>query len=130
MLLFTCKIKFICCFKIINLFQNKFSNDLVKLIQVGLTERKLYVELSGISSYLYDSDDGTVQGSVLGPILYGIFVSPLFDLTPLTNFADDNFVIEFNSQINALIENMEKNLEMIVKWLKDSGLKVNESETE
>ena len=104
--------------------------DLVKLIKVWLTERKFYVEINGLTSRLYDSDDGTVQGSVLGPILYAIFVSPLFDLTQLTNFADDNFVIEFNSQINVLIENMEKTLEMITKWLKDSGLKVNENKTE
>ena len=30
----------------------------------------------------------------------------------------------------ALIENLEKRLEMIVKWLKGSGLVVNESKTE
>ena len=107
-----------------------FPKDVVKLIEVWLTDRKLYVELNGMSSCLYDCDDGTVQGLVLGPILYAIFVSPLFDLTPGTNFADDNYIINFNSLINDLIENMERNLEMIVKWLKDSGHKVNESKTE
>ena len=104
--------------------------DLIKIIEVWLTDRKFYVDLDGYTSQLYDSDDGTIQGSVLGPILYAIYVSPLFDLTSITNFADDNFVIEFNPQVNALIINMQMKLEMIVKWLKDSGLKVNESKTE
>ena len=32
-----------------------------------------------------------VQGSILGPVLYAIYVSIFFDLLKLTNFADDNF---------------------------------------
>ena len=84
--------------------------DLVKLIEVWLTERKFYVELDGEVSHVLDSEDGTIQGSVLGPILYAIFVSPLFDLANLTNFADDNFILEFNSNINDLIPNMERKL--------------------
>ena len=84
--------------------------DLVKLIEVWLTERKFYVELDGEVSNVLDSEDGTIQGSVLGPILYAIFVSPLFDLANLTNFADDNFILEFNAKVNELIPNMEKSL--------------------
>ena len=104
--------------------------DLVKLIEIWLTDRTFYVEINGINSRVYNSIDGTVQGSVLGPILYAIYVSLLFDLTSLTNFADDNFIIEFNSKVNILIIDMEKKLEMITKWLKESGLKVNENKTE
>ena len=84
--------------------------DLVKLIEVWLTDRQFYVEVNGLSSPVYRSNDGTIQGSVLGPILYAIFVSPIFDLTDLTNFADDNYVIEINAKINELIINMEKGL--------------------
>ena len=65
-----------------------------------------------------------------GPILYAIYVSPLFDLTKITNFADDNFVLHWNRHMEALIEDMEESLEMITKWLKDSGLKVNKAKTE
>ena len=86
--------------------------DLVKLIEIWLTDRKFYVKLNGQVSGVLDSNDGTIQGSVQGPILYAIFVSPLFDLANLTNFADDNFILEFNSKINELIPNMERKLEM------------------
>ena len=54
----------------------------------------------------------------------------MFDLTQLTNFADDNLCVEWNWDVVALITNLEKRLEMITKWLKDSGLVVNESKTE
>ena len=39
-------------------------------------------------------------------------------------------MLEFNLNVNALVINLEKRLEMIVKWLKDSGLVVNEKKTE
>ena len=72
----------------------------------------------------------STKGSVLGPVLYALFVSPLFDLDDLVNFADDNFCVEWNKDLSVLIINLEKRLEMITKWLRDSGLVVNESKTE
>ena len=77
-----------------------------------------------------DLSVGNIQGSILGPLLYSICVSALFHLTTLTNFADDNFIITLGSKIPELIENLQRDLEMIRKWLKDSGLVVNESKTE
>ena len=51
-------------------------------------------------------------------------------LTKLLNFADDNFYVEWNADLGALIVNLEKTLEMITKWIRDSGLIVNKSKTE
>ena len=104
--------------------------DVVKLIKLWLENRYFYVTVNGDNSYMMLSDTGTVQGSILGPILYAIFVSPLFDLIKMTNYADDNYVIRCNKCIAALINDMQKSLEAITKWLKKSGLKVNESKTE
>ena len=59
-----------------------------------------------------------------------MYVSPLFDLLKLTNFADDNFIIRWNKCMTALIKDLEKDLEIMTKWLRDSGLKVNEEKTE
>jgi hypothetical protein len=104
--------------------------DILRLIELWLSERSFFVNVNGENSIVIDLKCGTIQGSILGPILYAIYVSPLFDLLKLTNFADDNFVIRWNKCMTALISNMEKDLEIMTKWLKDSGLKVNESKTE
>ena len=48
----------------------------------------------------------------------------------MTAFADDKQIIETNRNLEVLINNMEQKLEMITKWLKDSGLIVNEEKTE
>ena len=50
---------------------------------------------------------------ILGPFLYGMFVSPLFDLTPLFAFADEKQVIDSEINLEALIPNIESKLEMI-----------------
>ena len=86
--------------------------------------------VNGRNSFIKLSDLGTVQGSILGPFLYALFVSPLFDLTNMTAFADDKQIMESNRSLQVLIRDMEQRLEMITKWLKESGLIVNEEKTE
>ena len=67
--------------------------DKVLLASELLTTRYFYGSLEVENSYVHRSEVGTVQGSILGPILYEQFVSPLFDLMKMTLFADDNYVI-------------------------------------
>jgi hypothetical protein len=64
---------------------------------------------------LYDLLLGTVQGSILGPVLYAIFVSPMFDLEELSAFADDTFIPMSNTSLTKLITDMEKKIEAITK---------------
>ena len=59
--------------------------DVTKLIKLWLVNRYFYVTVNGDNSYMILSDTGTVQGSIMGPILYAIFVSPLFDIIKMTN---------------------------------------------
>ena len=79
---------------------------------------------------MFDVLHGTVQGSVLGPVLYAIFVAPMYDLEDMSSFADDNFTIRWHSNFQTMIQNLETSLTKITKWLKDSGLVVNETKTE
>ena len=67
--------------------------DLIELVSVWLTNRYFYVSIDGCSSIVHDCNVGTVQGSILGPILYAIYLSPLLDLTDITLFADDNYAL-------------------------------------
>ena len=68
-------------------------DDIVSLISVWLKNRSFYVMVGEDSSDVHLLDAGTVQGSILGPILYAIFVSPMFDLAKMTLFADDNYLV-------------------------------------
>ena len=53
-------------------------SDLIALIKEWFVGRTFYVQVGQDCSALFDSDIGTIQGSVLGPIMYALFVSPLF----------------------------------------------------
>ena len=104
--------------------------NLIDLIRAWLSERKYYVTVNGKCSMFYDLQSGIIQGSILGPFLYSIYMSPLFDISELTSFADDNYIIRCHSNITQLKEDMSYHLEQIITWLKGSGLKVNQNKTE
>jgi hypothetical protein len=48
----------------------------------------------------------------------------------LTTFADDNYVIGYHKEKDLALKELGEKLVRIVKWLKDSELKVNEKKTE
>ena len=106
------------------------SHNLIELISAWLKNRSFFVSIDGQNSILYDLLLGTVQGSILGPILYAIFVSPMFDVCELSSFADDNFIPRCNKDLPPLINDMERSLDSITKWLIQSGMKVNNNKTE
>jgi hypothetical protein len=69
----------------------------IDLIPVWLNNRSFFVSIDGQNSIIFDLLLGTVQGSILGPTLNPIFVSPLFDLYDLSAFADDTFILICNT---------------------------------
>ena len=90
-----------------------FPADLLELVQVWLTDRSFYVTIDGKNSTLYDLLLGTVQGSILGPVLYAMFVCPLFDLVKMSGFADDNYVINWNKDLAVCIAEVENILKIM-----------------
>ena len=73
-------------------------DDILSLIEIWLKNRVYYVEIDGQVSKFFDINHGTIQRSILGAMPYAIFVSPLFDITNLSNFADNNYALTWNKK--------------------------------
>ena len=54
-------------------------SGVLRLIKTWLSNRSYYVNINGRNSEVILLNSGTKQGSMLGPIIYAIYVSPLFD---------------------------------------------------
>ena len=87
------------------------------------------MEVDSVTSNLVMTWFGIIQGSILGPILYAIFISPIFDIEKLTFYADDGFPAVWNKDRQVLANLLVTKLERIALWLTKSGMKVNELKT-
>jgi hypothetical protein len=104
---------------------NWSAKDLIDLTDALLKNRSFNASIDGMNPVVIYLMLETVKGLILRPVLFTIFVSPLFDIIKLTAFEDGTFIPKWNHSMRTLTEDMEKTLEAITKWLNDSGLKVN-----
>ena len=88
------------------------------------------MEVRSCCSQYYDSNDGTVQGSILGPVLFSLFLSPLLEKEDLISYADDSYLIRGNKTKEIALQRLQFQLQKVEKWLTNSGLKVNVAKTE
>ena len=96
-----------------------------------LANRRQYTVVNGIKSQSKLIAKGVPQGSVLGPILFTLFVNDMKTATSLEPrlFADDTNLFNFGKSTEMLINETNIELEKISDWLKANKLLVNTDKT-
>ena len=109
-----------------------FQGTALKLICSYLTERQQCVEYDGVKSDLMQVKMGVPQGSVLGPLLFLLYVNDLPNIckdAKFLLFADDTVVIFDNSDSAKLQKDLDEQLPIICEWFNANKLSLNAKKT-
>ena len=96
-----------------------------------LTDRKQYMKLDENISSCQSLKCAVPQGSILGPILFLIYVNDICNCSSLNilSFADDTTVTVSSSNINDMFLTMNSELEKLTNWLNANRLCLNVKKT-
>ena len=97
-----------------------------------LSGRKQYVSVSGVDSNYRDIKHGVPQGSVLGPILFLIYINDLANATIYSrsfNFADDTAILYTDDDPKRLKKRVNIDLKLLLHWLKAKKIHLNVAKT-
>ena len=93
-----------------------------------LKRRKQSVKIDDVFSSFQTLLSGVPQGSVLGPILFNIFLNDLLHIltkSQLYNFADDNTISAKANNVEDLLKILQEEPELAMKWFRDNNMIVN-----
>ena len=98
-----------------------------------LTGRKQFVSINGSNSDLSAIEFGVPQGSVLGPLLFLIYINDLhfsikYSIT--RHYADDTCLLIKNKSLKQLKKQLNIDLKILTSWLKANKIALNASKTE
>ena len=105
-----------------------FNTASVTFIYLHLKRRKQKVKFNNVLSDFFTLLSGVPQGSILGSILFSVFLKDLLStlkLSDLFNFGDDNTISATADNIDHLLLTLKHESELAVKWFMDNQMIVN-----
>lgn len=109
-----------------------FDMNSLLFIKSYLIDRKQRVRINNNYSAWTKIKYGVPQGSILGPLLFNIFLCDLFLFVPymdIVNYADDTTPFSIGKNINEVIEKVEYAAIIIFTWFENNGMKANQEKS-
>ena len=105
-----------------------FSMTSMKLMQSYLCNRFQRTSVNVSFSDWKEIETGVPQGSILGTLLFNIFLNDIFYFINngyLCNYADDNTLYSIGKNLNMVKENLEINFLIMQKWFYENHMVLN-----
>ena len=98
------------------------------MIKSYLSERKQRIKIGQIHSTWESIVKGVPQGSILGPILFNVFVNDIYKCIKdcnIYNYADDNTISKKNRNKERLIGELEIKTKECINWFEVNHMQAN-----
>ena len=116
------------CLTICKLHSYGVSQEACTLIASYLRDRKQRIKLGNSRSEWTELFKGVPQGSILGPLIFNIFLNDIFYFVSkgdLYNYADDNCISVSHQNISVLSKQLENETRVMVEWFAENSMKAN-----
>ena len=93
-----------------------------------LSERQQRTKVDNAYSTNSDILYGVPQGSILGPLLFNIYISDMFydiDIYDIASYAGDNTPYTSDFNLEEVIQKLEFTINKLFEWFKSNHMKAN-----